>query len=1383
MFANVVGFLAENLVLVLVLLAVLALLAILTVVLVLRRSARKAKQAAAPPPDAPLEVDVTEAGPAASLSWRELSRSIRRGAKAYRSQVAGSRDTTLAPWFLAVGAEGGGKSTLLAGLDGLREMDADTLPPSVACNFRFFDNAVVLDVSGALVLGADGARPGNTAWLWMLSALHRVRPAMAADGLIVVLPTTDLVDGQGMPRADLNQTARILSEKLWQAQKVLGLCLPIYVIVTKCDLVPSFPTFTKMLPSAMRNSILGWSNPHPLDMAYRSEWLDQAFTGIRADLLRTEIELFANDPNPEEADELFGFPVQFERLKEPLRIQLDAIFRRTAFQDAMFLRGVYFTGAVRPTATALDGWTAPPVPALALAYDSQPWAPVPPAAVISQTGMPSLPTSDAVVAFSRDLFASKIFPERNLARPSARYRFERDRIELAWQIATGTVAALAVVLLFLGASQIASLRDGFIPALRRIPEQVRSVSALRESPQAVEDLQRSYSRLDEDWAGPAWPASWFSGLDQKVVTALSVGYHRVVVQQVRSVLVQRAINLGGMSGDGALLAEATPLGRLREYLGRAVLVERYVGVFNEIAGTADLNGLPESVKYALNVDLSPEFMRRAGNLGFTQAPSNRALNGASLDSVLQPIALAEYRPAATARLDTLLTEFIASMGPATGNLNRLRDAGLAIDAAARQEPNALQPAALIGIRDNLQAVSSGFSTTDKLLLRQGIDLGPDLQPLLQLVGSSALFGAEARDRLTAQLRNAVRDQSAEYQPINTAIGSLATVDMEKNVVALTPQASSLLGNLQTLLSRGFMARPEREAGAVTVRAGPFQWNVAQLEAASDMTGDFALFRTRDVRNFPTSLQPAILFAAQARLRDNLIGRVMAAQSNSAVGPSGLRPQVRSLVGAAPLLANIARALAEAGSPQDGAALNDAVSRYAQSLLGQVDAELEDGQFFAIPRGRVALWTDGRLDIATLFGQPSLGALGDALQDQRQQLGALALDMAQPLLAIIAARPMAGSRPALVDKWTRLMAELGRAADGRPDTAANRLTSFIRADLPDLELGNCRPVLAKATSAAGNDWFSTRFVTIARQIATSCDGILSQQAVEGYNQITASFNRLLAGRYPFAPPDARLDRPASVPALAEFFRVFDEQAPSILAAYQAHGNLDEGARKVVQFMAQMARVRAFLAPLIPGPDNAAPALKLDAVFRANAAAEQGAREVIDWQFAAGLDRSTVYVPKTLAWRPGDAVEVRLRWAKDGFVKPAGIKPPGTVDDASRSVSVVYDGPWALLALLQNQAAGQGTAGALLRFDVMVDGTLPDGVLQTKKPDPVAVSTSRSYSQAELYIDVGVSAGPRTGPDGKPALEGRLKIPSFPARAPELSAPVAPRNTRSAVDRQR
>ncbi len=1366
MFASAAAFLSDHEVLVLVVLALLGLLAVIGVVLVLRRGSAKAP--AAPPPQAEPPADPgTDAGdrvPAAS--WRETQRGFRRGLRMYRQQVAGSRDMTLAPWYVVLGPEGAGKTTLLAGLDGIRDAE-EAATQGASCGWRFFDDAVVLDVAGPAVLRADGGRPGNGAWRAFLAALRRARPAYPADAVVLVLPATGLVDASGAPLAAAANSARILSDKLWQAQRVLGLTLPVYVVVTKCDLIPSFHTFAGVLPPRMRDSIFGWTNPNPLDMAYRTDWIDAAFGGLRADLLRTQVELFAEDPHPDIADELFRFPAQFGLLKEPLRAQLDIVFRRTAFQEALMLRGIYFTGMV--ASVTEENWSgaeaAGPVgfdmalPGYAATALASP--------VIDEAGQPTLPGSDAQVAFSRDLFATRIFKERNLARLSSRYKFERDRIELAWQVGTACAALLAVALFIAGVSGTGGLRDGFLPALSRVPEQMRAIGGSAGRAGAVEDLQRSYSRMDEDWSSPPWPPSLVSGLERRVATALSVGYNRIVMGAVRDNLVQRLAALGEDASDP--VADESEFGGLRDFLGQAVLLERYAGVFDSVAGTPDLTGVPEMVKWTTGVDLSPEFMRRAATLGFTQAPSNRALDGASLDAVLRPIALADYRARASARLDRLMTGFIDHMGVGSDSMGQLRDVGLSIDAAARQDPAAGTGAAWEAVLRGLRSVGTGFSASDKVVLRNGVDFGPDLQPLLDLVGSSALFGPDTRARLAGRLRAAVKNAQPQYQPIDTAIGSLATVDMGRNQVVLSGISQSLQSALQGLFAHGFMAARSQDPGTPLAGAAT-RWDVTRLEGASALADDFALFRVRDLQSFPRALQPSILAAAQGRLRDNLLARVRQAQVAIAPGDTDLQGTVRAEVSAAPVLNNIARSLAEATMPADAAAVGAALGSSAAALMAQVDGALESGQFFSVGRARPGLWDNGRLDVAGLFGVPTLGAVGDLMTDQRQAVTSLVRDDAQPLLAIIAANPAGrAAQPALVDKWARLSADVGRPGDNRPDSAANRLVSFVRAELPDIDLGTCRASMSKAIAGAATDWFSGRLVSIAQAVAASCNDVLGQQASTGYRAVAASFNQLLAGRYPFSALEDRIARPATATGLGEFFQVFDREAPGILSAYQAKGGLDETSRRIAEFMAQMARVRAFTASLVPGPDNGAPSLKVDAGFRAHGLAERGSREIIDWQLLIGLDRSTNFQPATLTWRPGDPVQVKLRWAKDGFVRPVDA-PGGVVDAADRSVTYRMDGPWALIALLQRFGEGPALIGTQLAFDAVVRTTLPDPARKQAGSGPDLLDSGTPSVQARVYIDIGVSAASRTGPDGKPLPEGRLQMPVFPVVAPSEGLPA-------------
>src|SRR5437764_1059611 len=372
--------------------------------------------------------------------------SIRRGLR-YRS-----------PWFLVLGASGPGKSTLLenSGISlSLREGAAD-FGVAHGIKWRFFDAGVILDVPGDFFLGAEQTASDERKWKSLLRNLVRYRPQRPIDGVVLTIPITELMGDTAVPPALLGQRGTHIFDKLWQIQKWTGLCFPVYVVITKCDLIPGFKTMAGQLPSQYRNEMFGWSNPYNLEAAFDSCWVDQGFDELSYDLHRLEGEIFTERSDIPDADNLFLFSSKLKDLRRPLKIYLNQIFKKSAYRESLQFRGFYFMG------DASDELEAPkPVRALAASAAAgvgtgAPYTLLPPT---TSTG---LITSEQVITddeaaissfaiehgqhqpvFVTDLFESKIFPERGIAHPAAKTYLSRNRTVVGMQIAC--LVAIAVL--------------------------------------------------------------------------------------------------------------------------------------------------------------------------------------------------------------------------------------------------------------------------------------------------------------------------------------------------------------------------------------------------------------------------------------------------------------------------------------------------------------------------------------------------------------------------------------------------------------------------------------------------------------------------------------------------------------------------------------------------------------------------------------------------------------------------------------------------------------------------------------------------------------------------------------------------------------------------
>ncbi|HEU4770328.1 MAG TPA: type VI secretion protein IcmF/TssM N-terminal domain-containing protein, partial [Pyrinomonadaceae bacterium] len=276
----------------------------------------------------------------------ELRTSFRRALRILKSYVTGRDYRYRAPWYLLAGESKSGKTSLLES-NGLNESVQELIDKSGRrLNWYFFDDGVVMDVAGDYVLRSDGTA-NHRGWNTILRLLQKHRPQRPLDGLVLTIPCTDLIGAPELGhqrRFELEQKATSLYKKLWQAQKILGMRLPIYILVTKCDEITGFSSFCRQLPEKLQRQMFGWSNPSTLETAYRQELVTLAFESIHKHLSSLQFEIYAERDEIEDVDALFLLPPEIQSMREPLSVYLDCLFKQSAYHESYMFRGVYFCG-------------------------------------------------------------------------------------------------------------------------------------------------------------------------------------------------------------------------------------------------------------------------------------------------------------------------------------------------------------------------------------------------------------------------------------------------------------------------------------------------------------------------------------------------------------------------------------------------------------------------------------------------------------------------------------------------------------------------------------------------------------------------------------------------------------------------------------------------------------------------------------------------------------------------------------------------------------------------------------------------------------------------------------------------------------------------------
>jgi len=338
------------------------------------------------------------------------------------------------PWYLIVGEPGSGKTEAIrhsnVGFPPGLQNEMQGVGGTINMNWWFTNQAVFLDTAGRLMF--DEVKPGETnEWKEFLQLLLRNRPNCPINGLLLIIPTDALIKDND---TRMNEKAGKIAAQFELIQRTLDIRFPVFVMVTKCDMMSGFREFfDDFADAASVNQMLGWSNPDDRDAPFAPDRVTDHLATVvqrikkrRLSLLRDPVPQKGEERRTDEVDALYSLPQSIQLLAPRLRQYLEKIFVAGPWSPKpLFLRGIYFTSSMREGA-ALDQELAQ---ALGLGADQLAEAKV---------------WEKERAYFLRDIFTEKVFRERGLVtRATNTKKMLRTRGLLLW--GTASVLALAFV--------------------------------------------------------------------------------------------------------------------------------------------------------------------------------------------------------------------------------------------------------------------------------------------------------------------------------------------------------------------------------------------------------------------------------------------------------------------------------------------------------------------------------------------------------------------------------------------------------------------------------------------------------------------------------------------------------------------------------------------------------------------------------------------------------------------------------------------------------------------------------------------------------------------------------------------------------------------------
>lgn len=271
-----------------------------------------------------------------------------------RNGVWGRKFIYELPWYIIVGAPGSGKTTALvnSGLDfplagQFGKAALQGIGGTRNCDWWFTDQAVVIDTAGRYTTQDSNEDVDKTEWQGFLSLLKKYRPRQPVNGVVLTLSSSDLLT---FSDDELVAHLTALRERLNELQTAFAVELPVYLWVTKVDLLAGFNEFFGGYSKEQRNQVWGFTFPYsdkaktnrPTKAAFEQEW-----AGLQTSLFSVQDAHLARELDLRRRNYIYAFPQQFAGLHARLAKAVDYVFAESRLTQQPLLRGVYFSSGTQ----------------------------------------------------------------------------------------------------------------------------------------------------------------------------------------------------------------------------------------------------------------------------------------------------------------------------------------------------------------------------------------------------------------------------------------------------------------------------------------------------------------------------------------------------------------------------------------------------------------------------------------------------------------------------------------------------------------------------------------------------------------------------------------------------------------------------------------------------------------------------------------------------------------------------------------------------------------------------------------------------------------------------------------------------------------------------
>jgi type VI secretion system protein ImpL len=410
----------------------------------------------------------------------------------------GGRSLYDLPWYVFIGAPGSGKTTALVN-SGLRfPLEQRSGKGAIRgvggtrnCDWWFTEEAVFLDTAGRYTTQDSDQSSDHEGWREFLSLLRNYRVRRPLNGVILTISCQDLLTQSENERESYVEAAR---RRLQELTDELRVQLPVYVMVTKCDMVPGFTDYFDDLTQEGRAQV--WGVTFPYEQTLNGSAPGSIVGEFDALMGRLNDRVFARveeERGGRRRASVFAFPQQMAALRDLIAAFVGDVFQASRGDQRILLRGVYLTSGTQD-GTQIDRLLGAISRRFGVAADA--------------VAAPAAGKGKAY--FVERLLKQVVIGESGLAGVNRRLEFQKAAWQIGAYAATVLVVVIGLIVLYVSYSGNRAYLDqvsGDVATLKRVrpPAARASLEAFMPYLNAARAVSDSANRYRD---GAPWSMRW-----------------------------------------------------------------------------------------------------------------------------------------------------------------------------------------------------------------------------------------------------------------------------------------------------------------------------------------------------------------------------------------------------------------------------------------------------------------------------------------------------------------------------------------------------------------------------------------------------------------------------------------------------------------------------------------------------------------------------------------------------------------------------------------------------------------------------------------------------------------------------------------------------------